>query len=70
MVSILSPDIPTKFAGKSKLDTGHNQYIVFDATSAAKDVIFHFLFKYKRFEENYLTPKPWIKANKFHLSFI
>lgn len=38
-VNIVSPDIPTRFAGKSKIDTGHNQYILFDATAAAKDVM-------------------------------
>ncbi len=37
-VNILSPDVPTKFAGKSRLDTGHNEYINFDATAADKDV--------------------------------
>ena len=37
-VNIISPDVPTKFAGRSRIDTGTNQYINFDATSAEKDV--------------------------------
>jgi hypothetical protein len=38
-VGINDPDIPTKWAGKSRIDTGNNQYILFDATSAKKDVM-------------------------------
>ena len=32
------PDVPTKYMGQSKIDSQHNQYILFDATSAHKDV--------------------------------
>lgn len=38
-VEIISPDIPTKYMGMSKMDTSSNQYILFDSTSALKDVI-------------------------------
>lgn len=37
-VNIISPDVPMKFAGRSQIDTGSNQCINFDATSAKKDL--------------------------------
>jgi len=38
------PDIPTNSIKKSNIDSTHNQYIMFDATSANKDVIFFALY--------------------------
>ena len=38
LISLVSPDVPTKFTGKSKIDSSNNQFINFDATSADKDV--------------------------------
>ena len=38
LISLVSPDVPTKFTGKSKIDSSNNQYINFDASSADKDV--------------------------------
>lgn len=35
---MISPDIPTKFMGMSKIDSLSNQFIAFDATDAYKDV--------------------------------
>lgn len=35
---IISPDIPTKYMGMSKIDSQTNQFILFGATSALKDV--------------------------------
>lgn len=38
-LDILMPDIPTHFHGHSIIDSRHNQYLLFDATSADKDVM-------------------------------
>ena len=35
---LLSPDIPTRFKGKSLIDTTTNQFLAFDTTSPEKDV--------------------------------
>jgi hypothetical protein len=40
-VDILNPGIPTRSNTASKIDTKHNEYIMFDSTSASKDVSFH-----------------------------
>ena len=37
-VHILMPDIPTNYHSYSEIDSEHNQYIQFDASSAQKDV--------------------------------
>jgi hypothetical protein len=37
-VAITNPDVPVKTTSKSKIDTKHNEYIMFDATAASKDV--------------------------------
>ena len=37
-LELISPDVPTKYMGQSKIDSRHNQFILFDATSAYKDV--------------------------------
>jgi hypothetical protein len=37
-VDILLPDIPTEFRAPNEIDTAHNQFVQFDATSAEKDV--------------------------------
>lgn len=39
LVKIEDPDIPTKLQEKSTIGTTHNQYILFDTTSAKKDVM-------------------------------
>ena len=36
-VSLISPDIPTRFLGKNALDSVPNQFVLFDSTSASKD---------------------------------
>ena len=36
-VDILMPDVPTAFHGSSVIDTGHNQFVMFDATDPHKD---------------------------------
>ncbi len=41
-VDILVPDLPTRSPAASAIDTQHNQYVMFDSTSAAKDVSMHF----------------------------
>ena len=38
LVPIIMPDVPTKYLGQNLIDTTSDQYIVFDATSAHKDV--------------------------------
>ncbi len=38
-VDILLPDVPTEFRGQNTIDTGHNQYIEFDASDALKDAM-------------------------------
>jgi hypothetical protein len=38
-VDIIMADVPTKFHGNSLIDTGHNQYIQFDATNDLKDAM-------------------------------
>ena len=38
-VDILMPDVPTAFHGSSVVDTGHNQFVMFDATDPHKDVM-------------------------------
>jgi len=42
-VDILMPDVPTRAVSSSKIDTRHNEYVVFDATAANKDVRLDFL---------------------------
>ena len=39
-LEIAYPDVSTKYMGQSEIDSEHNQYILFDATSAYKDVSF------------------------------
>ena len=36
-MSLISPDIPTRFLGKNGLDSVPNQFVLFDSTSASKD---------------------------------
>ena len=38
LVPIVMPDIPTKYSGYNKVDTDNDQYILFDSSSAYKDV--------------------------------
>ena len=38
MLNIISPDVPTKYHGLSKIDSTSNQYLMFGATAAEKDV--------------------------------
>ncbi len=47
-----------RFAGKSKIDTGHNQYILFDATAAAKDVSLNCCFLCQLFFSSLLVIHP------------
>jgi len=37
-VDILKPDVPTKAVSTSRVDTRHNEFIMFDASAASKDV--------------------------------
>ena len=37
-LELISPDVPTKYIGQSKIDSRHNQFILFGATSSHKDV--------------------------------
>jgi len=37
-VPIIMPDVPTKLSGRNKVDSTHDEYLQFDATSAHKDV--------------------------------
>lgn len=38
LLPIVMPDIPTKYSGYNKVDTDNDQYILFDSSSAYKDV--------------------------------
>ena len=38
LVPIIMPDIPTKYHGYNKVDTATDQYVMFDSSSAYKDV--------------------------------
>ena len=38
LVPIIMPDIPTKFQGYNKVDTDTDEYVMFDSSSAYKDV--------------------------------
>ena len=38
LVPIIMPDIPTKFEGYNKVDTDTDEYVMFDSSSAYKDV--------------------------------
>lgn len=37
-VSIVSPDVPTKYKGRNAIDSVNNQFVSFDSTTASKDV--------------------------------
>ena len=38
LVPIIMPDIPTKYHGYNKVDTATDQFVMFDSSSAYKDV--------------------------------
>ena len=64
-IDIPDPDVPTKFFGSNLVDSTHNQFVTFDATSARKDVRFVIYF-FENDQINYsFFDSETLKKNRF-----